>query len=530
MRARPSSLRWAGTWSNGSTTAPAVTYSVTGGTMTAGGLYTAGSTPGTYRVIATQTGGTKADTSIVNIAVPAAVLVQMVLAPAAVTLAPAGSAQFGVTGTWSDGSVTAPAVSYAATGGTITAGGVYTAGATAGTYRVIATQQGGAKADTSAVTITAAAATLSKLTISPKSVSLAANGTQQFAVSGAWSDGSVTVPAATYSATGGTITAGGVYTAGATAGTFAVIATQQGGTKADTSAVTVTTQAPPCAAADADRKLTISPKTVSLGANGAQQFAVSGAIWSDGSATVPAATYSATGGTITAGGAYTAGGTAGTFAVIAIQQGWNPGRILRTITVTAAPPTLTKLTISPKTVSMSASGVQQFAVSGVWSDGSSTVPAATYSATGGTITAGGSYTAGATAGTFQVIAVQGGGTRADTAGVTIAVSQQPPASLAYYVSLSGSDTNVGSIASPWRTVAHACTADTTPGSVINVNAGTLFGDRAMQPCGRRESSRRFAASRRSSRRDTHRTRIPSIRSSRFCPLPRTPTAISPSAS
>src|SRR5206468_9364762 len=49
------------------TSAPAVTYSVTGGTITSGGLYTAGSTAGTFRVIAAQTGATLADTSVVSI-------------------------------------------------------------------------------------------------------------------------------------------------------------------------------------------------------------------------------------------------------------------------------------------------------------------------------------------------------------------------------------------------------------------------------------------------------------------------------
>ena len=40
-----------------------VTYSATGGTISSGGLYTAGSTAGTFRVIAVQQGGTLADTA-----------------------------------------------------------------------------------------------------------------------------------------------------------------------------------------------------------------------------------------------------------------------------------------------------------------------------------------------------------------------------------------------------------------------------------------------------------------------------------
>jgi parallel beta-helix repeat protein len=55
----------------------------------------------------------------------------------------------------SDGSTTAVTVGYTATGGTVSSGGLYTAGQTGGTYRVIATQSGGPLADTAAITVTA---------------------------------------------------------------------------------------------------------------------------------------------------------------------------------------------------------------------------------------------------------------------------------------------------------------------------------------------------------------------------------------
>lgn len=80
---------------------------------------------------------------------------------------------------------------------------------------------------------------LVQLVLSPASLALAPGGTQQFTVSGRWSDGSGIVPAVTYSATGGTITAAGLYTAGITPGTFQLVATQRAGTEADTSALVV---------------------------------------------------------------------------------------------------------------------------------------------------------------------------------------------------------------------------------------------------------------------------------------------------
>ena len=194
-------------------------------------------------MIATQQGGTNADTSAVTVSVLPPTLTQLVLAPASITLAPGGTSQFAVSGTWSDGSTTVPAVTYSATGGTIAAGGLYTAATAPGTFRVIATQQGGTKADTSAVTVSVLPPTLTQLVLAPASITLAPGGTGQFAVSGTWSDGSPAAPAATYSATGGTISTGGVYTAGATPGTFRVVATQLAGTKADTSTVTIAASA-----------------------------------------------------------------------------------------------------------------------------------------------------------------------------------------------------------------------------------------------------------------------------------------------
>jgi endo-1,4-beta-xylanase len=406
----------AGTWSDGSAAVPAVTYTVAGGSITSSGLYTAGTTPGTFSVIATQQGGSKADTAIVNIAAPAVILLQMVLTPASVALAPAGTAQFSVAGTWSDGSSSAPAVTYSATGGTITAGGVYTAGATAGTYRVIAAQTGGTNVDTSVVTINAVPPTLTQMTLSPTSLALAPGAAGQFSVAGTWSDGSSSAPAVAYSATGGTINAAGLYMAGTSSGTFRVIATQQGGTKVDTVAVTITASAPTLA------QMVLSPASLSLAAGATGQFSVTGT-WSDGTTTAPAVTYSATGGSISARGLYTAGTTPGSFRVIATQQG---GTKVDTavVTITALPPTLAQMVLSPASLSVTTGTTGQFSVTGTWSDGTSTAPAVTYSATGGTISAAGLYTASTTAGTFRVIATQQGGTKVDTAVVTITAA--PP--------------------------------------------------------------------------------------------------------
>ncbi len=229
-----------GQWSNGATTAPSVAYTATGGMITSGGLYTAASTAGSFRVIATQQGGLLADTSSVTLTVTPPVLQAVILTPPSTALSTGATQQFSVTGQWSNGATTAPSVTYSATGGSITTGGLYTAGSTAGSFRVIATQQGGALADTSTVTLTTTPPVLQAVILTPSSAALTTGATQQFSVTGQWSNSATTAPSVTYSATGGTITTGGLYTAGSTAGSFRVIATQQGGTLADTAALAIT--------------------------------------------------------------------------------------------------------------------------------------------------------------------------------------------------------------------------------------------------------------------------------------------------
>src|SRR5215208_7616888 len=145
-----------------------VNWGATGGSIDAGGTYVAGDTAGTYRVTATNTAGTLADTVAVTITAPPTpppppaptppppapepVLAKVTLLPASVTLAPGTNRQFVTYGRTTTGDSISVAVVFKATGGTVTAGGLFTAGQTAGSYRLIATA--GALADTSAITVT----------------------------------------------------------------------------------------------------------------------------------------------------------------------------------------------------------------------------------------------------------------------------------------------------------------------------------------------------------------------------------------
>ena len=109
-----------------------VSWTTSGGAITAGGLYVAPSTTGTYTVTATSAADTtKSASATIAVNVPVSVAVS----PTAPSLVTGGTQQFTATvsGTTNTG------VTWKASGGSVTPGGLYTAPATAGTYTVTAT-------------------------------------------------------------------------------------------------------------------------------------------------------------------------------------------------------------------------------------------------------------------------------------------------------------------------------------------------------------------------------------------------------
>jgi hypothetical protein len=139
--------------------------------------------------------------------------VSLIVAPASVILGSGETQSFTATVT----GLTSQSVVWTATGGTIDAAGVYTAGSTSGSYFVVAASiEDSSVADTAFVSIDGT----TSVAVTPDSAFVAPGGTIQYAaaIAGA-SNQSVT-----WSATGGTITSAGVYLAGMTPGTYVVTA------------------------------------------------------------------------------------------------------------------------------------------------------------------------------------------------------------------------------------------------------------------------------------------------------------------
>src|SRR6266700_2070947 len=290
---------------------------------------------------------------------PNSPVVQIVSSPATVTLDPDQTQQFVAYGRTQAGDSVAVAVSWSASGGTITGGGLYTANGVAGNYQVTATAQVPAAA---APTATASSTTVSgssqvknrgpmaQVILTPLTASAVGGGRVQFAVYGVRKNGDSVAVSVAYAATGGIISGAGLYTAGQSAGTYQVIATQSGGTLASTAAVTISNV--PVAS------VTVSPAAASLTAGATTQLTATPTD-SNGTALTGRAVTWATGNpavaTVSASGLVT-GGAAGSATVTATSEGQSG---TSAITVTNVP--VASVTVSPAAVSLTVAQTMQLA-------------------------------------------------------------------------------------------------------------------------------------------------------------------------
>ncbi len=387
-------------------------WSATGGVIAADGRYAASSTPGTYYVIV-ESGMGMTDTAIVAVSAGAAasVLSRVVLTPETIGLEPGAEQQFNVYGRMSDGDSVEVNPSFDATGGSVTAEGLYTAGSEDGTFHVIATDPSGL-ADTSVVWITSnEQPSLQSVTLEPSSVDLFTGTTQQFQTYGQMSNGETVSVAASYTATNGTISSDGWYTAPSSPGVFEVVAVAEGGL-ADTATVNVSE--PPATLA----LIELSPTAGNIDVGEQLQFGAIG-LMSDGDTVPVSVEYAAEGGTISPNGLYTAGDVAGTYNVVATETGAG-FTDTSVVQVNALPATLTGLVLSPASTSLYTGDVRQFTAQGVMDDGTTVPVNVSYSASGGSISSDGLFLAGNTPGNYWVAAVESGGNFTDTATVTVA--------------------------------------------------------------------------------------------------------------
>jgi uncharacterized protein (DUF1800 family) len=240
----------------------------------------------------------------------------------------------------------AGATSWTATAGTISSTGLYTGPATMPALTKVTVTATGAGGSASA-TVTLSSPT--PQTISPKTESVSLGAMQQFTSAGATS----------WTATAGTISSTGLYTAPSSMPSSSTVTMTATGPNGSASA-TVTLIAPVQA---------ISPKMASVLLGAMEQFTSAGAT-----------SFVATAGAISSTGLYTAPATMPVSGTVTVTATGPNGSASATVTLIA------QQAISPTTASVMLGTTQQFASGG----------ATTFTATAGTISSSGLYTAPAT--------------------------------------------------------------------------------------------------------------------------------------
>lgn len=282
-----------------------------GGAIDPLGVFTAGSTPGTYTNTVKATSGSLSATATVVVRVGP--LATITVTPHPATLAINLTQQFTAVGRDVGGNIVpiTPVWSVVAGGGAINAStGLFTAGTLPGTYTNTVRASVGLLGGFATVIVTTGP--LASITVTPNPASVQTLNTQQFIAIGRDAGGNVFVMTPVWSIIngGGAINSStGVFTAGAVAGTYTNTVQATSGSVSGTATVTVTAIVPVLAT------ITVTPDPASMLTNATQLFT---AVGRDGLGVIipiaPNWTVVNGGGTVDIGtGLFTAGAVAGTF-------------------------------------------------------------------------------------------------------------------------------------------------------------------------------------------------------------------------
>jgi RHS repeat-associated protein len=359
----------------GATVSPAnqgVSWSANGGSMS-GGTYT-GIAPGIYSVTATSledpTKSASATVAVASVSVSSPW-------PGNATVNAGGTLQFSST---VNGAANAGLTWSVSGGGSISSAGLFTASA-AGTYTVTATSAAdSSKGASTAVTVNSV---VTGVNINPPSVGLKAGEGAVFTASASGLGGNNT--AVTWSASGGSISSGGIYTAPLQGGTYSVTATSVQDPSKSVSAtvsvasISVSTPTPTNSSVNAGSTLQFT-STVSGAANAGLVWIVSG-----GGSISPSGLFSAT--------------TAGSYTVTAKSAVDASKQASTGVTVNSV---VNGVSINPTSINLKAGEGITFTASASGLGGNNT--AVTWSTSGGSISSGGIYAAPLQGGTYSVTA------------------------------------------------------------------------------------------------------------------------------
>jgi len=370
----------------------AISWSATGGSITSSGLYTAGSTPGSFS--ATASSGAVSGSAIVTITDAAPVITG---GPAASPSSVSGTTtSLSVTAT-DDGGAGNLTYSWSCSGVGFSPNGTNAASTTtanfsaAGTYNigVTVTDSAGHTA-TGSVAVTVSQ-TLTLIAVTPGSATLAVGGSQQFSATASdqFGNAMATQPVFGWTATGGVINASGAFMAGCVPGSFGVAASVGG--RSGSAGGTLTDLGPTVSASASPNPVSGNSTTVSAsGAGCGLNYSWSGPT----GVTFASSTSASTTATFPQAGTY------GLVATVTDGGGMSASSGV-SVTVSQTP---TSIAVSPASAALTVGGAQQFTATANDQFGNpmTAQPVFSWSATGGTISSSGLFTAGCSPGTFAV--------------------------------------------------------------------------------------------------------------------------------
>jgi len=366
----------------------AVTWTATGGTITQSGVLTP-SGAGTAMCVANSAlSGYTSVTGSASITVtssssaptPTVTSINVVAAPSSITTGQSSTCTATVNGTGSF----SKSVNWTATGGSITQAGVLTPSGTGTASCVAHSAQSGYTSMWGSATLAVAAPSSTitgvKVSATPSSITTGQTSTCSATVTGTGAFSN----AVTWTATGGTITGAGVFTpSGTGTGSCTAHSAQSGYTNITGSANVAVT-------ASSATVTRISVVAVPASINASQTSACAATVTGTGTFS-NAVTWTATGGTITTGGVFTPSG-AGTGSCVAhsAQSGYTNISGSAPVTITAAPFSITSISVvaAPASISTAQTTTCAANVSGTGAFSKAVI----WSATGGTISSSGVFT------------------------------------------------------------------------------------------------------------------------------------------
>jgi hypothetical protein len=363
-----------------------------GGSIDAAGLFTAGSSAGSFTdTILAKSGAVEAKTSVT---ITAGTVAKVEVSPNPATVQVGQSVTFSAKAFDAAGNPVSATFAWSASNGTINTSGAFTAGTVAGSFTdsVTATAEG----VSGKASLTIAAGPAAKVAVTPATITIAPGGQSSFTAKVEDSYGNVRADTVSWSVSpqaAGSVDASGNFTAGSAVGVYPDAVTASVGGVSGKASVTI--------AADALHHLELTPKSVTLSPTATTVFSVQGFDAQNNPVSItPTWSVVASGGTINNQGVFAAGTKAGTYADT-VQVSAEGISAKATVVVEAGQ--LNRLVLDPTSAALDAGATKQFTVAGLDAWGNEVdVSKASWSADtdAGSIDTSGLFTAGTRGGSW----------------------------------------------------------------------------------------------------------------------------------